>query len=134
MQWERRILWSNGTVLKVILLSTFLVMTWGSFSSLRCHAWTFKRSATKRQLCREFLSAPKPRLVRYLEQWQRSDSSVELLTTGSGSFFTALASVLEMSGLPEVDFLLPLVDDNGPVYLFQPMDYAIVSFYFQQPI
>jgi hypothetical protein len=73
-------------------------------------------------------------LVRYLEQWQRSDSSVELLTTGSGSFFTALASVLEMSGLPEVDFLLPLVDDNGPVYLFQPMDYAIVSFYFQQPI
>ena len=47
-------------------------------------------------------------------------------------FLTVLDSVLDKSGLSEVDFLLPLVDDNGPVYPLQPMDYATALFYLRK--
>ena len=40
--------------------------------------------------------------------------------------------VLDRSGLPEVDFLLPLVDDQGPVYPLAPMDYATALFYLRK--
>ena len=47
-------------------------------------------------------------------------------------FLTVMDAVLDRSGLPEVDFLLPLVDDHGPVYPLVPMDYATALFYLRK--
>jgi hypothetical protein len=43
-----------------------------------------------------------------------------------------LDHVLERSGLPDVDILLPLVEDNGQVYSLQQIEDATALFYFQQ--
>jgi len=47
-------------------------------------------------------------------------------------FLTVLDAVLERSGLSDVDLLLPLVDDQGPVYPLVPMDYATALFYLRK--
>jgi len=47
-------------------------------------------------------------------------------------FLTVLDPVLERSGLPEVDILLPLVDDSGQGYSLQQIEDATALFYFQQ--
>ena len=47
-------------------------------------------------------------------------------------FLTVLDTVLAKSGLSDVDFLLPLMDEDGPVYPLQPMDYATALFYLRK--
>jgi hypothetical protein len=46
--------------------------------------------------------------------------------------FSCFRHVLERSGLPDVDILLPLVEDNGQVYSLQQIEDATALFYFQQ--
>jgi hypothetical protein len=45
-------------------------------------------------------------------------------------FLAVLDHVLERSGLPDVDILLPLVEDNGQVYSLQQIEDATALFYF----
>ena len=44
--------------------------------------------------------------------------------------FSCFRHVLERSGLPDVDILLPLVEDNGQVYSLQQIEDATALFYF----
>ena len=132
VQWERRILMSNCTVLEVILLGTFLVMAWGSLRF---------SDAQRMDLQKIIYHAETMRGVIWRSKTAVSGMPLAVAAEGFLSrgphnwlwkFLTVLDSVLDTSGLSEVDFLLPLVDDNGPVYPLQPMDYATALFYLRK--
>lgn len=44
-------------------------------------------------------------------------------------FLTVLDTILHESGAQDVDFLLPAMDEDGPLYPLVPMDYATALFY-----
>ena len=132
VQWERRILMSNCTVLEVILLGTFLVMAWGSLRF---------SDAQRMDLHKIIYHAETMRGVIWRSKTAVSGMPLAVAAEGFLSrgphnwlwkFLTVLDSVLDTSGLSEVDFLLPLVDDNGPVYPLQPMDFATALFYLRK--
>ena len=132
VQWERRILISNCTLVEVILLGTFLIMAWGFLRFSDAQRSDLQKIIYHDDTMRGVIWRSKTAV----SGMPLAIAAEGFLSKGSHSwlwkFLTVLDSVLDRSGLPEVDFLLPLVDDHGPVYPLTPMDYATELFYLRK--
>ncbi|CAL1144954.1 unnamed protein product [Cladocopium goreaui] len=132
VQWERRVLMSNCTVLEIILLGTFLLMAWGSLRFSDAQRLDLQKIIYHDGTMRGVIWRSKTAV----SGMPLAVAAEGFLSKGSHNwlwkFLTVLDTVLAKSGLSEVDFLLPLMDEDGPVYPLQPMDYATALFYLRK--
>ena len=119
---------SMCTVLEVISLRTLLVMTWGSFRFSAAQLMDLQKIIYHEATMRGVLWRSKTAV----SGMALAAAAEGFLSRGSHNwlwkFLAVLDSVLE---LPEVDFLLPLVDNNVSVHLLQQMDCATALFCFR---
>ena len=129
VQGERRVLMSNCTVLEIILLGTFLLMAWGSLRFSDAQRLDLQKIIYHDGTMRGVIWRSKTAV----SGMPLAVAAEGFLSKGSHNwlwkFLTVLDTVLAKSGLSDVDFLLPLMDEDGPVYPLQPMDYATALFY-----
>ncbi|CAL1138035.1 unnamed protein product [Cladocopium goreaui] len=132
VQWERRVLMSNCTVLEIILLGTFLLMAWGSLRFSDAQRLDLQKIIYHDGTMRGVIWRSKTAV----SGMPLAVAAEGFLSKGSHNwlwkFLTVLDTVLAKSGLSDVDFLLPLMDEDGPVYPLQPMDYATALFYLRK--
>ncbi|CAL1144831.1 unnamed protein product [Cladocopium goreaui] len=132
VQWERRVLMSNCTVLEIILLGTSLLMAWGSLRFSDAQRLDLQKIIYHDGTMRGVIWRSKTAV----SGMPLAVAAEGFLSKGSHNwlwkFLTVLDTVLAKSGLSDVDFLLPLMDEDGPVYPLQPMDYATALFYLRK--
>ncbi|CAL1147245.1 unnamed protein product [Cladocopium goreaui] len=132
VQWERRVLMSNCTVLETILLGTFLLMAWGSLRFSDAQRLDLQKIIYHDGTMRGVIWRSKTAV----SGMPLAVAAEGFLSKGSHNwlwkFLTVLDTVLAKSGLSDVDFLLPLMDEDGPIYPLQPMDYATALFYLRK--
>ena len=129
VQWERRILMAQCTVTETILLGTFLVMAWGSLRFSDAQRMDLQNIIYQDATMRGIIWRSKTAV----SGMPLAIAAEGFLSKGSHNwvwkFLTVMDDILTQSGLREVDFLLPMVDDQGPIYPLVPMDYATALFY-----
>ena len=132
VQWERRILMAQCTVTETILLGTFLVMAWGSLRFSDAQRMDLQKIIYQDATMRGIIWRSKTAV----SGMPLAIAAEGFLSKGSHNwvwkFLTVMDDILTQSGLREVDFLLPMVDDQGPIYPLVPMDYATALFYLRK--
>ena len=132
VQWERRILMAQCTVTETILLGTFLVMAWGSLRFSDAQRMDLQKIIYQDATMRGIIWRSKTAV----SGMPLAIAAEGFLSKGSHNwvwkFLTVMDDILTQSGLREVDFLLPMLDDQGPIYPLVPMDYATALFYLRK--
>jgi len=123
-QWERRVLMSNCSLTETILLGAFLLMAWGSLRFSDAQRMdlgeVIYHNGTMRGVVWRYKTAVSGMPIAVAAEGFLSQGSHNSLW----NFLTVLDTVLTKSGMSNVDFLIPLVDEDGPCYPLEPVDYA----------
>lgn len=123
VQWERRILTSQASITEILVLGTFLLMSFsgmrfGDIQRMMLHRWQYD-SSTLRGL------AWRTKTCTSGVPWGIQCSG--FLSKSSfhwvHKFLITLDAVYRHSDPSQIDFLLPSVDENGPRAPLTPMTY-----------
>ena len=129
VQWERRLLMAQCTVTETILLGTFLVMTWGSLRFSDAQRLDLQKIIYQDDTMRGIIWRSKTAVSGMPPGDCRGGIPQQRLPQLAVEVFNSHGWGIGQVGTPWSGFLLPLVDDQGPVYPLVPMDYATALFY-----